>query len=678
MAELANPPAAPARDVVRLADSIARRWRAGEEPDTAAVLRRYPEIAGYRSVVVDLAYEEYLVAEESGRSLSASELCEQLPEYAGSIRRVVEGHRLAAEKLAATAEPLRWPRADDVVEGIELLGEFGRGSFARVYLGFDPSTERTVVLKFIPGRSREGKASARVRHPHIAEIYWSKPHGDFTAICMPFAGTATLGDLRDLAFPNGTFVGRGVVDLLAESPSAGVQASSFAVPEKLPYALGILAISARVADALAHLHSAGVCHGDLKPTNVVLGPAGHPYLIDFNLASVGEEGTLRGGTLAYMPPEQLRNLVSNAPHSPFRGHAADVYSFGATLFEMLCGSVPYPLAEGASSTGEAARSILARMESQSLPPLPNAVPIPAVPLLRSCLSANPQQRPSAAEVAARIAAILSPIRPNAGFRRAALIGMGLLCGGGSALAVGTWHRYSTAQQAEAEPITHEEFFERGRARAERGEFVQAALDFTKALRRSPESRYFAWLGYAQVKSELTDLAIPSFREARNRGDRSAEVANDLAACLAVRSQFREAKELLDEAIRIDPRLPEARRNRARALLSIAGELHTKRLSETVAAEDIGAFLAQAREIGSEDYYLAAVVFAQSSHLDPSYAARCVDCIRRSIECGRNPAEYRLDLASFAGVSHRRDFASALATPRGPKTNSVHHVLVPPK
>src|SRR5207244_981384 len=102
-----------------------------------------------------------------------------------------------------------------------------------------------------------------------------------------------------------------------------------------PYHVGLAALLSRIADALRYLHECGASHGDLKPSNVVLGPGGHPYLIDFNLpASGGRPAGAVGGTLPYMAPEQLRRMAGAGDRAadPAR---ADVYAFGVLAFELL-------------------------------------------------------------------------------------------------------------------------------------------------------------------------------------------------------------------------------------------------------------------------------------------------------------------------------------------------------
>jgi len=97
-------------------------------------------------------------------------------------------------------------------------------------------------------------------------------------------------------------------------------------------------ISSGILDALDFAHSRGVIHRDVKPSNILLRPNGHPFLVDFGIALV--LGTPRMtqfganiGTLEYMSPEQIRADEID--------HRTDVYSFGCVVYEMLTGSPPF-------------------------------------------------------------------------------------------------------------------------------------------------------------------------------------------------------------------------------------------------------------------------------------------------------------------------------------------------
>src|SRR6059058_2999390 len=91
-AETGLPPEA----LADLVDAVKTAWQAGAPPDTAAALRDHPELLRHRSIVVDLAYEEYCLREEAGRPPEEDEFCDRLPAFRSQVREVIRGHRLLA------------------------------------------------------------------------------------------------------------------------------------------------------------------------------------------------------------------------------------------------------------------------------------------------------------------------------------------------------------------------------------------------------------------------------------------------------------------------------------------------------------------------------------------------------------------------------------------------------
>ncbi len=153
----------------------------------------------------------------------------------------------------------------------------------------------------------------------------------------------------------------------------------------------IVRLITAVARAVEHLHSHGIVHRDLKPSNILLDREERPYVTDFGLAKVfvpGSEATATGviaGTPSYMAPEQA------AGRSAEIGPAADIYSLGAILYELLTGAPPFHQ----ESPLDTLLDILGRE-----PPYPRQVN-PRVPrglelICLKCLAKSPEQRYSSA------------------------------------------------------------------------------------------------------------------------------------------------------------------------------------------------------------------------------------------------------------------------------------------
>lgn len=88
-----------------------------------------------------------------------------------------------------------------------------------------------------------------------------------------------------------------------------------------------------VADGMVHMHRRQVCHGDLKPNNIMLSKAGEVKIIDFGLARIKGEGTARvQGTPEYMAPEQVKNSMIN--------ERTDIYNFGGTMYRLVTWKLP--------------------------------------------------------------------------------------------------------------------------------------------------------------------------------------------------------------------------------------------------------------------------------------------------------------------------------------------------
>jgi len=228
---------------------------------------------------------------------------------------------LWASLLAPQGESLAEPEGRGRgLEDYEIAREIARGGMGVVYEARQISLQRTVALKKLlaarlPGEAEmrrfraEAEAVAGMEHPNIVPIY-------------------EIGEEDGQPFYTMKYVAGGsLADRLA------ARAAPFECGEAA-------ALAARIAGAVHHAHQRGILHRDLKPSNILLTEGGEPLVADFGLAKVlGSEAglTLSGaalGTPSYAAPEQAaggRNITV----------AADVYSVGAVLYEMLAGAPPF-------------------------------------------------------------------------------------------------------------------------------------------------------------------------------------------------------------------------------------------------------------------------------------------------------------------------------------------------
>jgi len=233
---------------------------------------------------------------------------------------------LAARQLAVNANSSEQIQLNTKYGNYRILAQLGAGGMGEVYLALDETLGRHAALKFLPQIfmqdeaqlarfEREARAASALNHPNILTVY-------------------EIGSAHGRAFIATEYVeGKTLRDKITEQNLSHKE---------------ILRIAEQIGEALNAAHAAGLIHRDIKPENIMLRPDGYVKLLDFGLAKpIYSEESARSttaiashrqqtqhglilGTPGYMSPEQARGATLDG--------RSDLWSLGATLYEMLTGS----------------------------------------------------------------------------------------------------------------------------------------------------------------------------------------------------------------------------------------------------------------------------------------------------------------------------------------------------
>ncbi|TVR44542.1 MAG: serine/threonine protein kinase [Planctomycetota bacterium] len=305
------------------------------------------------------------------------------------VPRRAEGKRIACphcrKVIVAQAQVERQsdPLVGKVIGGVKLTRRLGAGALGVVYEGQQESLGRRVAIKLLSKKAarfevqvkrfqREAKLAAQIQHPNVVAVY---DHG----------------------------FDRGVHYLVMEFVEGGTLAQLIEDAERLPWRQAV-DVLLQIARALELLASHDMVHRDVKPANILITSEGVAKLADLGLAKQEDptgEGTMltmQGmmmGSPAYCSPEQARDAST-------AGHAADIYSLGATLFHAVTGRPPF---QGKSAI-ETVRMVLSQDVPEPIslaPELPQGIN----DLILDLMAKHPGDRPqNPSELIGEVTAIL--------------------------------------------------------------------------------------------------------------------------------------------------------------------------------------------------------------------------------------------------------------------------------
>ncbi len=324
------------------------------------------------------ALDEYLAALESGQKPDREEFLARNPAIAAVLADCLDGMEALHEASSAShssgglgAVHGDWQPGTPLGD-YRIRREIGRGGMGVVYEAEQLSLGRRIALKVLPFAltldprqlqrfKNEARAAAQLHHQHIVPVYAVGTERGVHFYAMQYIEGQSLAEvIRDVRRQTQTKMtfGRDPKGDASDSASTGPYpprterpavdtvikpigslATSFSADSNGFYRT-VARLGIQAAEALNHAHEYGVIHRDIKPGNLMVDGHGHLWVTDFGLAQFQSDPGLTQsgdllGTLRYMSPEQANG------QRVALDHRTDIYSLGATLYELLTQHPPF-------------------------------------------------------------------------------------------------------------------------------------------------------------------------------------------------------------------------------------------------------------------------------------------------------------------------------------------------
>lgn len=358
-----------------------------------------PPIPNAESESLLRAVDELADRLQRGESVDFQAELAARPEHANRLQEVFSALELLCVlrvSNSALEEDSAAPVVSDFVSrslgDFRILREIGRGGMGVVYEAEQVSLGRRVALKVFPFAGmydprrlqrfqNEARAAAGLHHPHIVPVFAVGCERGVHYYAMQYIDGRSLAEMMSAQRTPEAVKSATSASTVPDHAAARTVAETRGLDWQQTATWG-----AEVAEALDYAHALGIVHRDIKPANLLVDARQKLWVTDFGLAQIAaaEGPTMTGdilGTLRYMSPEQAegeRGLVDQR---------SDIYSLGATLYELLSGEPVF----GSADRPELLRKIL-HDDPVPLRKLRAEIPSELATIVQKCLEREPQGR----------------------------------------------------------------------------------------------------------------------------------------------------------------------------------------------------------------------------------------------------------------------------------------------